>query len=238
MNKKRIEQVLLFIVLFIVFRPTPLNIYPAVKLMVNIAVLLIFIIFLALNIYLYKNKKKFSPVSWFLLFYLIALVFSTFYNNVSVFSALTNSLRILSIIVILEYYLKTNPKLLLQEAFLVMTVFLIINSLCLIFSYSFTTVGSPNYFLGIRTRFSDLIFPYLMISIIINHELNKNTGFLLLSIALSLFNILYVKIGTAIGGIIILSCLYFGQKIFFTEIDDCKSCCFGFITFECINLLF
>lgn len=210
MKKKHVEYILLCIVLVSLFRPAPLTEYAYIKYAVHVITIVSFMIFGILNLFLYKKKKKLSMVFWFLLLYELCIVISTIYNNGYIISTILNALKILAFVLVFEYYLKTKPKVLLEEVFFIMTIFLIVNSLCLIFP-NFLVIKDNSasiYFLGIRTRFSDLIFPYIMLSIIRNYELRRNILLLMFSIAISVFNILYVHIGTAIAGLIIFLALY------------------------------
>ena len=216
MKKEYIEKTVLFLILIILFRPAFINYHLTLKTISNILLVILFLVFAILNLLLYKDRKKISIISWLLLLYELIIVFSAIYNHGSIVFACSNALKILTMVLVLEYYLKKKPKTLLDSMFIVMSIFLVINSLSILFpnTLAINNNGVHIYFLGIRTRFSDLIFPYLLVSITKNFEIKKNFPLLIFSIVISLFNIIYVKIGTAVGGIIIFSFLYLLDKKF------------------------
>ncbi|KFI91619.1 O-antigen polymerase family protein [Bifidobacterium saguini DSM 23967] len=110
------------------------------------------------------------------------------------------SIVLLALCLLFEYYSTVNFERFLNSLADMLLLYMIINSLIVLLSPGGLIDGI--YFIGIRTRFTDPIFVMIAISMICDWMQCRNIGTrTALAIAISLFNIVMVWIGTALVGL-------------------------------------
>lgn len=199
----------IIVLLLAIFKPTIVNQFFGLRVLYfGIRIVLLFIF----SIRRIKNKThREAPVIAVLYFLYILLM--TVINKGGVVEYLEVITGIMLLVVSSDYlFCSSNSRKTLSIIERLFTLYLIINS---VFLATDISVGN-NYFLGIRTRFTDLIFPYLFVVSVRHLALERKPKRIIIPALLSLYNMMSVSIGTAIGGLLI----YIALVLVFTSIKN------------------
>ena len=166
-----------------------------------VSILLIFVCLL-----FSKSIFKLSAPTYLFIFYRIILVISSILNGTDVIYAVTNSVITIFFLISFELSAKVNKMETIKFLRNLLLVYLFINLLSYPIINSLTSSrDSVIYFLGIRTRFTDVCVPAMLLAIYYDIKtFGKLSKCSIVSIILSAFNIFIAWVGTGIIGMAII----------------------------------
>ncbi len=199
------NSMLLFIVFIFMFEPKLLVKYDIVN-YIYIAGALISFLYM-LSIYIVK-RIQLSKMMIFLILFRLSFMFQTFLNNGDIEMWGYMSIITATMCMVIEYYSKKSPRELLQAIVNVLILILSLN--CIISILYPDGLINEIYFIGIRTRFTDVVFVTIALTILLDKIDNKViSARSIISLALCLFHIFNFWIATAIIGIVVAAICYF-----------------------------
>lgn len=157
----------------------------------------------------YFKTQKISKMFIALVLFRASFFFQTVFNSGDIMMWGYMSIVLMNLCMIFDMYLKKKKYLLMNCIINIFTVFLLINFLISLVYPNGIVDGI--FFIGIRTRISDVIFPLLAFtlindSILLKKHISKQT---IIAISVSLLNIIRFSVTTAIIGIALLFMCYF-----------------------------
>lgn len=212
-NKRNLLSSLLLIIIIFCFEP---------KLFVKIPYLNIIFIFGSVLSFLiifciYAKKQIKIPFSaWMIIVFRVSFAIQTITSKGDILMWGYMSLVLVTLALTISFYSKYDLKLLINTIVNVLFCWEICNYITIIFFPN--GVIEELYFIGIRTRFTDLAFPLCVLSLVYDELTDKKISFKTVLITLiTLITILQLWIVTAIIGIIILCFIYFIFKYVFKK---------------------
>lgn len=205
MIKKSInkDNLIMFFILFFCFEPklAVKNSYFNIIYILG-AILSFIVIFLK-----YIKKYKASLFFYGLVLFRLSFFLQTLINHGDLLMWGYMSLVLMTLCMAFEHYLKYKPILFLNCIIIILNFLLIINFIISLF-YPLGIIDAI-FFIGIRTRISDVIFPLLAITLIrdalMKIRISKQTFW---SILTSLLNVVKFRVTTTIIGLICFATLY------------------------------
>jgi O-antigen ligase len=160
-------------------------------------------------VFLLVVSKRLQISNMFLavFFYRISFFFQTVINGGDLMKWGYYSIVIMVMCVLFDNFIRKDARRFLSALLFILTLQLLINSIVVILFPSGITNGI--YFVGKRTRFTDVIFPTILISLILDKMDNRKISLRTKAICvLCLFNIISKWIGTALVGLGIVVIIY------------------------------
>lgn len=212
-NKKKLLSFLLLFIIIFCFEP---------KLFVKISILNIIFIFgivlsfLIICLIYIKEQKKIPCSAWIVIIFRLSFAIQTILSNGDILMWGYMSLVLVTLALTISFYSKYDLRLLINTIVNVLFCWVICNYITFIFFPN--GVIDYLYFIGIRTRFTDVAFPLCVLAFV-NDELNNRKTSLktLIIVIVSIITILQMWIVTAIIGIVILCFAYFIIKYIFKK---------------------
>ena len=227
-KEKDMKQILFLIMALIpVFQPkifTQYTITTVIYIFLNLFEIVYFIELF------YKNEKKISKplIIWILYRIYIFLIMAVNDNFGGILQWGYITLMVTNLFFVFEYVKGKEEQKLIYSISVIGIAFLTINFITLLIfkngiieSTFYNSADNAYYFLGIKTQFTTMIFPTITATVF-NYGIEKNKKskkILVLAILVSLLNIFYKKISTAIVGIIMLVILLFVEKKIKIKLD-------------------
>lgn len=207
---------------------------------------LVVIVLILLYILLSHNLFKLSPIVYIFFLYRLILTISTYINHGNVAYAFTSSIIMLFGIISLDLSIKVDCNKTITLLSNIFLIYMIINCISYPIINHFTISNdSVSYFLGIRTRFTDVCVPAIILSLV-SDQINYNRigRKSIISIILGAINILMAWVGTGVIGIalIIIFLLLKNKKSIFNFMHSTKALIFslfiniGIVFFKIQNL--
>lgn len=203
-SNKSLKYLFLYISFILILEP---NIFVKFTFINYIFILGIILIFLYLFFKEVLIKQKVSSLLLSLIIFRLSFGIQTIINNGDIMRWGYWSLNTITICLMFEYYSKSIDKLL-KILYNILLVYLIINY----FSFMLYPEGIIDelYFLGIRTRFTDIIFTLLPVSCYLDiKKYGKLGSRTVVATLLSILHIVHFWIATALIGLIVLLILFF-----------------------------
>lgn len=166
------------------------------------------IIFFLIMLLKYIKNNQVSKTFCLLILFRISFFFQTLMSNGDIMMWGYMSLVLLMLCMIFDIYIKKDRDIVLKAMIDVLCILLLIN-LIIVFLYPNGIIDGI-YFIGIRTRISDVIFPLIAFSLIYDVLNGKNYSIRTLAcIGISILNIIKLSVTTALVGIAFFLLMYF-----------------------------
>ncbi|MCM1225191.1 MAG: O-antigen ligase family protein [Lachnospiraceae bacterium] len=194
------EKIFLYFSLIFAFEPKLFVKYSVLNYIYIFGLIFVFLV----NIYLYfRTQDKLSPLLVVLLLYRLSFGIPTIINGGDIALWGYLSIVLISLYITIEIYAKKNFKLLLNCLINVLTVILVIN-IIIVFLFPSGIVDGI-FFIGIRTRFTEVILVDVILALtfdkLYNKKISKKSLFIII---LSIITTFKVWIATAIIGLVFL----------------------------------
>lgn len=204
-NKKKMLSFLLYVIIIFCFEPKLFVKIPILNIIFIFGIILSFLIICFIYI---KEQKKIPFSAWVVIIFRLSFAIQTIFSDGDVLMWGYMSLVLVTLALTISFYSKYDLKSLINTIVNVLFCWVICNYITIVFFPN--GVIEELYFIGIRTRFTDVAFPLCVLAFV-NDELNNRKTSLktLIIVVVSVITILQMWIVTAIIGIIILCFVYF-----------------------------
>ena len=244
LKKDYLSNIGIFLMLIPIFQPKIFTQFPITTLiyiLLNVSLL----IYLLYNFY--KKDIKISKPCIIWVIYRVWLFLSSLLTNT--LSGILQwgylSIMVFDLFLIFDLCKKEKQKQLLNGIYMLSTILLLINLITLIVfprgiikSTFYDVTDNDYYFLGIKTQFTTMIFPGLSaIFLLYKNDKRKYKMHLILFTVVSVLNVFYKNISTAIVGLIILIVLLLIQRMFKVKLNS-KLCILFVIIFQILIVFF
>lgn len=151
------------------------------------------------------KKNGINKVMIAIILYQLLRIIVNIINGISINEVIGNVLSILGFSCLIDYYIRREPKMVIKVLYFIFNIFLIINY----FSYNFNILKFFDniYFLGMRTRFTDVAYCLIVISFL-QYHFTKNKFGLVFSNLLGICNILMASVTTGMIGLVIFYAIF------------------------------
>lgn len=214
-NKKNalLLTVFLYLALLFCFQP---KLFVKYTIPNAIYVVGLLIAFVGILLFYWVKRKTFSTIFYLLVFYRASFFIQTILSKGDILMWGYMSIALMTLCLLIDYFVSYNAKLLLNAIINILTFLLTVN---LIIGFLFPNgIIDELYFIGIRTRLTDITFPLLACTLINLFSRNKDNNSLkqklvyvktIYIFVLSILTIFYFHIATAFVGLAIFVFSFF-----------------------------
>ena len=203
-TNKIFNNILLYLILIFCFEPKLFVKFSALNYL-YVAGIILSAIFISIKYIIIKKKP--NAITFILIAYQLSYGLQTIIAHGDILMWGYLSIVLFTLSMVIPYYIQIDKIKCLNSIVYVLCALLVVNT---IISFIFPNgIIDEIYFIGIRTRFTDVVFPLVVLTLIVDKLNGKRIGALsVFVIILSAFTILKFKIATAyIGAFVFILCL-------------------------------